>query len=308
MKLIQKIIILIAIAVFLTAVISSILWMRSNKNNGNTNQESSTAKPVEENPEIFFASNGKNTVYKVKRGNQWAVIWNGTEGKTYDFVSNPVFSFDGSQIAYNAEINGQAFVVINNTQEIYAYQKANYITFSRDGSTIAFVAAKGEDLYSVISAKIADIDGTLNESQDYSEIGIAQDPDGNYSAIIISDDGETIAYIIIEDGQTYIVIDGEISDGYDNIISVSFSEDGSVVYEAQDGDDVVTVVNNEVVSTETTDTSTPTNSTNPTTQVNNYHVNPNDTYRYTISTTKDIILDQDRLDYSNCSIDGQCNF
>jgi hypothetical protein len=307
MKPIQKIIILVAIVVFLAAIVSSFFLMKSNKTNENTNQETSVTGPTEENPDIFFASNGKNTVYKIKKGNQWAVIWNGAEGKTYDFVSNPVFSFDGTQIAYNAEINGQAFVVVNNTQEIKAYQKANYITFSRDGSTIVFVATKGEDLYSVISAKISDINGTLNESQDYSEIGIAQDPDGNYSAIVISDDGQTIAYIVIEDGQTYIVINGEMSEGYDNIISVSFSEDGSIVYEAQDGDDVVTVINNEVVSTETTNTSTP-NSVNPTTQVNNYHVNPNDTYRYTISTTKDIILDQDRLDYSTCSTDGQCNF
>jgi len=303
----NKIILTLVIIVLASIVItSSVVWIKSKKPTETRTQTITSTDSVESSPDIFFASNGKNTVYKIKKGAQWSVIWNGVEGKAYDFVSNPVFSFDGTQIAYNAEINGQAFVVINNTQEIRAYQKANYITFSRDGSTIAFVATKGENAYSIISAQIADIDGTLNESQDYSEIGIAQDPNGNYTAIIISDDGETIAYIIIEDGLTYIVIDGEISQGYDDIISVSFSDDGSVIYEAQDGDDVVTVVDNQIISS-TNNTSTPA-STSPTVQVNNYHVNPNNTYRYTISTDKDIILDQDRLDYSNCTEGGECNF
>ena len=296
------------LAVLILGTITTIaIFMNSEEPTENTSQNAVSAKPTESNPDIFFASNGKNTVYKVKKGNQWAVIWNGDEGKTYDFVSNPVFSFDGTQIAYNAEINGQAFVVINNTQEIKAYQKANYITFSRDGSTIVFVATKGDHVYSVISAKIADINGTLNESEDFSEIGIAQDPNNNYSAIIISADGNTIAYIILENNLTYIVINGEISQGYDSIISVSFSSDGSIIYEAQNGNNVVTVINNQIISS-TQDNTPPPTSTNPTTQVNNYHVNPNSTYRYTISTTKDIILDQDRLDYSGCSADGQCNF
>lgn len=300
----NKILPLLLVALFSVIVVFLIVWMKSKKPVEIVPQIT-PVKPAQENPDIFFASNGKNTVYKVKKGNQWSVIWNGSEGKLYDFVSNPVFSFDGTQIAYNAEIGGQAYVVVNNTQEIYAYQKANYITFSKDGSTIAFVATKGSNAYSVISATIANIAGTLNESQDYSEIGIAQDPNGNYTAIIMSDDGQRIAYVIIEDGLTYVVVDGEMSEGYDNIISFSFSEDGSeFTYEAQDGDSVVIVVNNEIVSSD--DDSTSTQATTP---VSGTYINyPSSTYRYKISTDKDVILDQDRLDYTGCPEGSQCNF
>jgi hypothetical protein len=304
MKIKNKILPLLLVALFSIIIIFLIIWMKSKKPVEVTPQVT-PVQPVQENPDIFFASNGKNSVYKVKKGNQWSVIWNGSEGKLYDFVSNPVFSSDGTQIAYNAEIGGQAYVVVNNTQEIYAYQKANYITFSKDGSTIAFVATKGSNDYVTISAKIADIANTLAESGSYSNIGVTTDADGNSTAIIMSDDGNSIAYLIEEDGLIYIVINGEMSEGYDSIISFSFSEDGTdFTYEAQDGDTVVTITNNQVVSS-TDDGS----SANDTPSTGGSYINyPSSDYRYKISTDKDIVLDQDRLDYTGCPEGSQCNF
>ncbi|KKP78611.1 MAG: hypothetical protein A2271_01905 [Candidatus Moranbacteria bacterium RIFOXYA12_FULL_35_19] len=303
----KKILPLLFIALFSALVIFFFVWVKSKKPVEVAPSQTTTTKPAQKNPDIFFASNGKNTVYKIKKGDQWSVIWNGTEGKAYDFVSNPVFSFDGTQIAYNAEINGQAYVVVNNTYEINAYQKANHIVFSRDGSTIAFVATKGSNAYVVISAEISDISGTLTESEEYSEIGIAQDPEGNSSAIILSENGDRIAYVIIEDDKVYIVIDGQVSQAYDNIISFSFSEDGTdFTYEAQNGDTIVTVVNNQVVSSTEEESATEESETSSTSS--SYATYPTPTYRYKISTQKDIVRDQDRLDFSDCPEGSQCNF
>jgi hypothetical protein len=295
---------LLLVALFSIIIILLIVWTKSKKP-AEVIPQVAPAKPAQENPDIFFASNGKNSVYKVKKGNQWSVIWNGSEGKLYDFVSNPVFSSDGSQIAYNAEIGGQAYVVVNNTQEIQAYQKANYITFSKDGSTIAFVATRDSNDYVTISAKITDIANTLAESASYSNIGVTTDADGNSTAIIMSDDGDRIAYLIEEDGLIYIVIDGEMSEGYDNIISFSFSEDGTdFTYEAQDGDTVVTITNNQ-----TTSSVDDSSSTSDTSYTNRSYTNyPTPDYRYKVSTDKDIVLDQDRLDYTGCPEGSQCNF
>lgn len=306
----KKILSLLLVALFSVIVIFLIVWAKSKKPAPASAPGIEQNNADKKNPEIFFASNGKNTVYKIKKGDQWSVIWNGQEGKLYDFVSNPVFSFDGSQIAYNAEIDGQAYVVINNTQEINAYQKANYITFSKNGKTIAFVATKGSNAYVVISAQLSDqtgLFGTINESQTYKEIGIAKDPNGNSSAIIISADGTKIAYVIKENGKTYIVINGQKSQGYDNISSFSFSDDGkSYTYQAQNGNSVLIITNNKVVSS--TNSPPPSNQSSSASQVNNYHPRASSVYRYKISTEKDVVLDQDRLDYSDCPKGSQCNF
>lgn len=306
----QKILPILLVILFSVLIILSIVWLRKDKPAENI-APVATTKPAQENPDIFFASNGKNTVYKIKKGDQWSVIWNGTEGKTYDFVSNPVFSSDGSQIAYNAEIGGQAYVVVNNSQEINAYQKSNYITFSKNGKTIAFVATKGDNDYIVISAEIQNITATLKESKSFKEIAIAKDGNGNSSAIIISDDGNKVAYVIKENDKIYVVVNGQKSQGYDDVISFSFSADGSsFTYEAQNGNSVLTITNNQVVSTTNNNSSTNQNTTNTNSETNNYTKNsPSSTYRYKISTQKDIVRDQNQLDVSGCASGGtQCNF
>ncbi|HAT73922.1 MAG: hypothetical protein US30_C0003G0022 [Candidatus Moranbacteria bacterium GW2011_GWF2_36_839] len=308
----QKILPILLVVLFSVLIILSVVWLRKDKPAENTAPVVAT-KPAQENPDIFFASNGKNTVYKIKKGDQWSVIWNGNEGKTYDFVSNPVFSADGSQIAYNAEIGGQAYVVVNNSQEINAYQKSNYITFSKNGKTIAFVATKGDNEYAVISAEILNITATLKESKSFKEIAIAKDGDGNSSAIIMSDDGSKLAYVIKENDKIYVVVNGQKSQGYDDVISFSFSEDGSsFTYEAQNGTSILTITNNQVVSSNNANIIPPNNqnTSNNNSTTNNSNVNyPSATYRYKISTQKDIIRDQNQLNVSGCTGGGtQCNF
>jgi hypothetical protein len=275
--------------------------------------------------QIFFASNGKDSVYKIKKGDKWSVIWNGQEGKEYDFVSNPVFSADGSHFAYSAELNGQAYVVVNNTQEIYAYLRASNLIFSGNGEVIAFVAAQSSSSFVVISSSVLPVGSTSpiptpNESNPYSQIGIIQTPSGSGTAIIISDNGEHIIFTVIEDDKIYVVADGvESTTGYDSISNLVVNEDGTYSYTATIGDTTVTVVNNTVTSTTTTTesptnaslsdstetTNTPTNNTTTTNSPSSGSTINYDGYKYKISTDKDINLENSRID-SGCA--GECNF
>jgi hypothetical protein len=257
---------------------------------------------------IFFASNGKNSVYKIKKGDKWSVIWNGTEGKDYDFVSNPVFSPDGNQLAYSAETGGQAYVVVNNTQEIYAYQKAGFITWNPNGQTIAFVATK-DDASSVIitSAVITGTTLTIThgeESRTYGQIGTVVTSSGDSAAIIWSPNGQQVVYAIVENGKTYLIVNGQQNPtGYDNISNFSINNNGQYSYQAQVGDQIITVVNNHVIST-TNSSSSPASGTAGT--PGNIPGSSN-SYRYRISTDKDINLDKNRLNYSGCA-GAACNF
>lgn len=240
----------------------------------------------------FFATNGQTTVYKINKNNKWAVIFNGKKGKYYDYVSNPVFSADGNQLAYNAEINGQALVVINNIQEINAYQKADNIVFSPNGQQIAFVAAKDNNTFIIISGPAPGSPATSSSTIPTS----VTSPVYQESTVTVSGD----------------------------VTNVSVSDSGQATYQVQSENETATVVDNQIVSTAPVNSST--NTTNTTTtsssnstssdSVNNSTSNSSDPnayhYPYAISTHKDIDLSKDpnRLNHSACdkSSDKQCNF
>lgn len=273
-------------------------------------QGNGKAAEVQTGTQIFFATNGKDSVYKIKKDDKWAVIWNGIEGKSYDYVSNPVFSSDGSQLAYSAELDGQAYVVVNNTQEIIAYQKATFIVFSPDGTEIAFSAVKDNGMSVIVVSEVApgDTPVTGTVSQEYQDIGSVETPDGDYVSIIYSPDGSQMAYIVEEDGQVYVVVDGQAGEAYDSITDISW-EDGQLTYTAEDGDQTVTVVDNQEVAapvTDDTDESSDNLSSGDTSGDDTYQTTP-DAYRYNPVIKNDVSSDSESADYSTCSGES-CNF
>jgi hypothetical protein len=265
---------------------------------------------------IFFATDGKNSVYKIKKENKWTVIWNGQEGKLYDSVSNPIFSSDGSQLAYVAQNGNQIYVVINNTQEINAYQSVTYLVFNQNGTQIAFVSVNNNASV-VITANVTNgnpaLGENITESQAYQNIISVTDPSGNEVSIIYSPDGTDVVYIVQENGETYVVVNGEQgTTGYDSITEVYYNDEGQLVYVAQEGDTTITVIDNQVVPTTDTDTSsdsqtgTPTdnNTTSNTDTGSSNNSSTNKKYRYKPSTTKDI---NNNTEMPNCTA-GNCNF
>ncbi|HHE45747.1 MAG TPA: hypothetical protein ENL05_00130 [Candidatus Moranbacteria bacterium] len=253
----------------------------------------------------FFASNGKTTVYKIKKGHQQAVILNGKEGKTYDYVSNPTFSADGSLLAYNAEINNQSFVVINNTQEINAYLKASHIAFSPNNQQIAFVATKNDNSSVIISASVL--------SSLISNISTTSPTTSTQKQVPTT----TINY-----QETNILTNGDI-------LNLSISDSSEITYQVQSENKIITITNNQIVSTIPADSSSSpleTDSTTSGTQsafssttsntgdsaISNSDSSSDYHYPYAISTQKDIdrSQNQNQLNPSSCdsSSGKQCNF
>ena len=139
---------------------------------------------------VLFATNGTRDIYKVKKDDgKWAVIIDGQEGDAYDEVLNPAFSDDGTQFAYSAVDNNEAFVVLNNKASDKKYESIGQVLFNKDGNLI----------YKVVEA-----DGTFlvingQEGQKYTSIG----------EVVILDDGR-VAFHAELNGQQVTVIDGQV--------------------------------------------------------------------------------------------------
>ena len=243
---------IVLIAIILTAGIvlgREIFKSRKSATPAPQNSSPSAAKS-EDNTRVFFASNGKNSVYKIKKDSGWSVIWNGSEGKTYDFVSNPVFSSDGSQLAYAAEINGQHLVVVNNIQEINSYDGATDIVFNSDGTKIAFIAIKN-DTYVVINTTVSSTPTETIENGDESEAY------ENIISVTFNEDGDLV-YIVQEGDSVVTIVNGEV---VSTIPADTYFQDEDSSDDSSDND---------------SDYQPPSSST------------PSTRYRYNPSTTKDI--------------------
>lgn len=298
----------------LISIIILVLWQgfreKPSSVGSQKNEMNISGPKIDPNQKVFFASNGKDTAYKIKKGDKWSVLFNNVESKEYDYVSGAVFSADGSQFAFSAENAGQSFVVVNNTQEINAYQKAGYIVFNSNGTKIAFVAAKNSNSYVIITAGVGSENSTT-ESQSYNQIGTVTDINGNLVSIIFSPDGQQMAYVVQNnDGSVSLVVNGTTTTTYDSITNLVLNNNGTLTYNAQDGNQTVTVVNSTVVST---GDNSQNNSSNNNTNTNNNSSNSSSTssgYRYKISTQKDINRSGDTSGNSTTScVTGQnCNF
>lgn len=253
-------------------------------------KDASPSKSQSDKLRLLFASSGKRNIYKVQKGDKWAVEIDGEESAAYDYVDNATFSEDGMQFAYSATLDDQSFVIFEKTVQQQVYDKILQIIFSPDGKTLGYIAEKGNQDVIVMNGQLG---------RTYQEIAPIQTSSGS-TYIIFSPDGQSVAYKVVDDKGTYMVVNGEAGQIYTDITSFVFSQDGSFTYQAQSGDQQVTVVNNqEVVTTSGNTTGTPTTggSTGSSGQT---------------STTssrkgKDVHLDQKRLFYPTCT-GGSCNF
>ena len=139
---------------------------------------------------ILFATNGEKEIYKVKKDDgKWAVVIDGQEGDAYDEVLNPAFSDDGTQFAYSAINEGNAFVVLDNHALDKKYKEIGQVIFGKDGTLIYKVIENGEE-FLVIGDR---------EGQHYTSIG----------EVVILDDGR-IAFQAELNGEQVTVIDGQV--------------------------------------------------------------------------------------------------
>lgn len=251
-----------------------------------------------DNLRLLFASSGKRNVYKVQKGDKWAVEIDGEESAAYDYVDNPTFSADGTQFAYSAMNANQAFVIFEKTVQQQVYDKILQIIFSPDGKILGYVAEKGNQSMIIMNGQ---------EGRAYQEIAPFQTSSG-LTYIIFSPDGKNVAYKVIDDQGTYMVINGRAGQTYTDITSFVFDQNGNFTYQAQTGDQQITVVNNQEVLP--VNGSTPVNSAVGGTSSSG-QTSETSPSKFSARKGKDVYLDQNRLFYPACTRDStskNCNF
>ncbi|MDD4162714.1 MAG: HEAT repeat domain-containing protein, partial [Methanothrix sp.] len=148
---------------------------------------------------IVFSSDGSRTAYWAKaQGEGFMMVQDGVEGKTYDEISDPVFSPDGAHLAYTAKDKDGKFAVLDGEEGI-RYVDLWGLTFDANGR-LAYVARdnrEGKDVRLVV------VDGKEDRPYLYDWYG-----QGIRSGPVFSPDGKHIAYIANDGGRAeYVAID-----------------------------------------------------------------------------------------------------
>lgn len=260
--------------------------------------ETLTAKKnVKDNSRVLFATNGSRDIYKIKKGDRWAVVIDGQEGEAYDAVASPTFSLDGTQFAYSATLDGKTFLVINGVAQETQYNSITEIVFSPDGKQVAYMANKNEKYVVVLNQK---------EGKEYQEIGELETKTGS-AYIIFSSDSQSFAYKVIEYQQQFMVINSQEGRRYDSISNFTFSDDGhEYAYEAEKNGREIIVVNNREVSNVPADYSGSSGS-DSNSGSSNSGSSPTDYSTHFRKGKKDVHLDPNRLNFPVCS-GTSCNF
>jgi len=303
MKLNKKIKTEIALGIIISAavVVGGLAWIWGNKQIGIAaifSFKGKNTKGQNQNSEerILFASNGQRNIYKIKREDKWVVVVDDQESAAYDSVLNPIFSSDGSQFAYMAETDNQTVVVLNNTAQLKTYDNIAGLVFSSDGKQLAYVGNKNENYVVVINEK---------ESKKYKNISTLKTEDGTYEYIVFSSDGRQAAFKASDGSQYFVVVNGQEGKRYDYISDFTFTSAGQFTYQAQLGNEQITVINNtsEIITGTATAGQSSDSSTNSSSDGSSSSSS---------SDGKDVHLDQGRLNHSPCntksSASGNCNF
>ncbi|MGE5608514.1 MAG: hypothetical protein ACM359_04625 [Bacillota bacterium] len=100
----------------------------------------------------FFSPDGKHLAYVVaKEGDTAAVVLDGVEGKTFDFIGDVRFSPDGKRLACVAQRGSRSLVVIDGVEQgQYDRVEGGSLTFSADGRRVAWVARRDNKQFIVV--------------------------------------------------------------------------------------------------------------------------------------------------------------
>jgi len=197
----------------------------------------------------LFASNGQTEIYKIQKDDKWVVIVDGQESALYDSVANPTFSADGEQFAYSATIDGEEFVIMNNERQGKSYFDIRQILFNANGSILAYLADTGNGSLVVLNG----VEGKL-----YQNIGTLETEWGTTFLAFTSNN--QIIYRAVEGQKTFIVVDTAEGKKYAEIKEIYFSADGTqIAYYAQDGNNMITIINGRVTAVEPITPATPNN-------------------------------------------------
>lgn len=91
--------------------------------------------------DIVFSPNSTRVAYEAKIGDKWVAVIDGSEGKQYDEIYPIVFSPDSKRVAYLAISGNKTAVVVDGEENLY--DSASGLTFSLDGKHLAYYIVKG---------------------------------------------------------------------------------------------------------------------------------------------------------------------
>jgi Tol biopolymer transport system component len=223
---------------------------------------------------LSFGADGRHLIYTAQKGKKCCVVLDSMEGRRYDAVGQPLFSPDGTRIAYPAMIAGgdtvrgteaegrsvgakefivgargveayllpdKWFVVLDSSeQKRYENIQKGSLAFSSDGIHLAFtvVTFEGGGLGSSLSL----FPEFLPPTERWFVVVDGKESkryDGIFEKAIFSLDGKRVAFVALEGWKHWVVIDGVETKSYEGIGagSIRFSPDGKrVAYCAKRGE------------------------------------------------------------------------
>jgi len=166
--------------------------------------DSSVARSVGP-PQVRVAPDGRVAATIVLADLRQAMFSNGVEHRSHDKVSEPVFSPDGSRLAYGVADGGLMAVVLDADQHRY-YEAVTRPEFSPGSDRLAYAARRAGRWCIVVD----DEEGPWFEA-------IIESP------ALFGPDGRTVAYAARHAGRTVLVVDGVVQEPeYDGIRQVVF--------------------------------------------------------------------------------------
>lgn len=148
--------------------------------------------------------------YEDKAESGWRIVVGGKKGPVFDMVGEPVFSPDGTLVAYPAEKGGNSFVMVGD-QKGEEFNHIKNLTFSPAGNHVAYYARSGDNDLLVLDGKKGPAFLTLN------------DP------FVWSPDGRAVAYKSQESGKYFIMAGDKRSEPLQSVWPPVFSSDGKKV-------------------------------------------------------------------------------
>lgn len=209
---------------------------------------------------LFTPPGGRRVVWREQRRQTWRMVVNGAPGKAYETIGTPIFSPDGSRIAYTAEKDANAMargaagtVVVVEKEESPAFEQVTSLQFTGDGRHVGYLAATAGGFQAMLDGRSLEktppapgkvelqlnhdgsrwaywtedgivVDGKLRPQHVSRTGGERVDPVPQFSP-----DGRRLAYRVSQGVKTIVVVDDQESPAYESATDPTFSPDSQHV-------------------------------------------------------------------------------